>query len=140
MMKFVGGSETGQNITAMALSPNNRFQKKKKFSKKYKLRYPKNFLERLHVFLRYLAVAETTNENKAIVTIYDLMHDGAKKRKVLSNTELQVKMDLNFQIKDIFRRPNLFLSHFRPIQNIWLLKPRRPTGCYCFGFGRKTSF
>ena len=40
---------------------------------------------------RYLAVAETTNENKAIVTIYDLMHDGAKKRKVLSNTELQVK-------------------------------------------------
>ena len=25
MMKFVGGSETGQNITAMALSPNNRF-------------------------------------------------------------------------------------------------------------------
>ena len=37
---------------------------------------------------RYLAVAETTMENKAIVTIYDLMHDGAKKRKVLSNSEL----------------------------------------------------
>ena len=35
-----------------------------------------------------MAVAETTNENKAIVTIYDLMHDGAKKRKVLSNCEL----------------------------------------------------
>ena len=37
---------------------------------------------------RYLAVAETTTENKAIVTVYDLLHEGAKKRKVLQGVEL----------------------------------------------------
>lgn len=60
-MKFIGGSDTAQNITAMALSPNNR----------------------------YLAVAETTVEQKATITVYDLLHEGAKKRKVLSNADLQ---------------------------------------------------
>ena len=37
---------------------------------------------------RYLAVAETTTENKATVTVYDLLHEGAKKRKVLQGVEL----------------------------------------------------
>ena len=38
--------------------------------------------------LRYLAVAETTTDNKAIVTVYDLLHEGAKKRKVLQGVDL----------------------------------------------------
>lgn len=37
---------------------------------------------------RYLAVAETTTDNKAIVTVYDLLHEGAKKRKVLQGVDL----------------------------------------------------
>ena len=36
-----------------------------------------------------MAVAETTVEQKATITVYDLLHEGAKKRKVLSNAELQ---------------------------------------------------
>ena len=43
----------------------------------------------LEIFFRYLAVAETTVEQKATITVYDLLHEGAKKRKVLSNAELQ---------------------------------------------------
>ena len=36
-----------------------------------------------------MAVAETTVEQKATITVYDLLHEGAKKRKVLSNADLQ---------------------------------------------------
>ena len=34
-------------------------------------------------------MAETTVEQKATITVYDLLHEGAKKRKVLSNADLQ---------------------------------------------------
>ena len=43
----------------------------------------------MEIFFRYLAVAETTVEQKATITVYDLLHEGAKKRKVLSNADLQ---------------------------------------------------
>ena len=95
---------------------------------------------------RYLAVAETTTDNKAIVTVYDLLHEGAKKRKVLQGVDLTsgefslgsfliFLKDLSFHVGT----QNLVPLHFLPTQSIWLPSLVHLTGLFFCGFGKRTS-